>query len=181
MNNHDFDEVFEGDYQRRTRPPRPSTCVRQSHNEEIPASTFGDEGDAGVPHAASHACYNFLRVAGLLENFQTLVGNVGLTSYMMDGRPQYYWFTKTFSETFTFNTKSYGKAVSFKIYDMPCSLTLQEFCGIIDTANVETTVRIVANPPELAQTYQEVTDNDTRFAQRDKIMNIQFPAIKYFA
>ena len=83
-----------------------------------------------------------------MRDFQTLVGSVGLTSYMMDERPQYYWLTKTFSETFTFNTMSYGKAISLKIYDMPCSLILQEFCGVIGTKNVGTTVRIVGNPPE---------------------------------
>ena len=32
----------------------------------------------------------------------------------------------------------------------------------------------------MAQTYQEVTNEDTRSAQRGKIRNIQFPAIKYF-
>ena len=42
-------------------------------------------------------------------------------------------------------------------------------------------MRIVGNPVELAQTYQEVTNEDTRSAQRGKIRNIQFPAIKYFA
>ena len=41
-------------------------------------------------------------------------------------------------------------------------------------------MRILANPPVLAQTYQEVTDNDTRSAHHGKIRNIQFPAIKYF-
>ena len=51
MNNRDFDEVFEGDFKRRTRHPRDATRVRQSYNEEILAPTFGDEGDAGVPHA----------------------------------------------------------------------------------------------------------------------------------
>ena len=95
---------------------------------------------------------------------------------MRDERPQYYWLIKTFSESFTFNSRSYGKAISFKIYDLPCSLTLQEFCGIVGTTNMGTTVRILVNPPELAQTYQEVTDNDTRSEQHDKIRNIQFPA-----
>ena len=70
MHNRDFDEVFEGDYQRRTRRPRAATCIRHSYNEEILAPTIGDVGDAGEPRAASHPCYIFLRVAGRLEDFQ---------------------------------------------------------------------------------------------------------------
>ena len=172
MHNHDFDDMFEEDFQRRTRPPRAATRVRQSYNEEILAPTFGDERDAGVPNSASRPCNDFLRAAGLLENFLTLVESVGLTSYMMDERPQYYGLTKTFSESFTFNSKSYGKAISFKIYDRPVSLTLQEFCEVIGTADVGTSMRIAGNPPELAQTYQEVTNKDTRSAQHGKIRNI---------
>ena len=96
MHNHDFDDFFEGDFRRRTRPPSAATRVRQSYNKEILVPTFGYERDARVPNSASRPCNDFLHAAGLLEDFLTLVERVGLTSHMMDDIPQYYGLTKTF-------------------------------------------------------------------------------------
>ena len=88
---------------------------------------------------------------------------------------------RLFSESFTFNKKLFGTTLSFKIYDRHVSMPLGTFCDVIGTTYTETSKKISGNPRELVQTYQDVTNEDTRSAQRGKISNIQFPAIKCFA
>src|SRR3954466_14440224 len=107
MDNHPFGEVFESDSPRRTRPSRSSSRARQSYNEDLITPHFGNEGDEGDAHPSTFPCPTFLRAAGILNDFLTLVQRVGLTSYMQDESVQYAMLTKTFVESFSFSNSPF--------------------------------------------------------------------------
>ena len=131
MNNHTYGEIFEGDAPRLTRPSRSAARSRPSYNENLLAPNIGERDD-GDAHPSTFQCYDFLRDAGILEDFLFRVDRVGLTTYMNDESPQYAILTKTFVESFTFNNHPFKPSVAFKIYDKPHAMTLIEFCWIID-------------------------------------------------
>ncbi|KAK1680808.1 hypothetical protein QYE76_041656 [Lolium multiflorum] len=118
---------------------------------------------------------------GLLDDFLTLVGKAGLTTYVGDESEQYYTLTKIFVESFKFNNKHFHPTVSFKIYGKPITMKLENFCAALGIVPVGTARRIEDNPRELLELYRGITNDDCRTIQRGKIRNIQLPAIKYFA
>ena len=141
---------------------------------------IGDEGDDGVAHASIFPCTDFLRDAGILDDFLFLVNKVGLMEFMQDESEQYARLTKIFVGSFTFNNTHFSPSVAFKIYDKPYTMDLKRFCRVVGIAPSGTTRRIQGQPPELLELYREVTYDDDRTAQRGKIRNIQLPAIRYF-
>ncbi|KAK1607099.1 hypothetical protein QYE76_030772 [Lolium multiflorum] len=181
MDNFNFGEVFQGETTSTGRPSRSSTRFRQSYNEDLIAPSFAPEEDNGVPNASSFPCYDFLRNAGLLDDFLTLVGKAGLTTYVGDESEQYYTLTKIFVESFKFNNKHFHPTVSFKIYGKPITMKLEIFCAALGIVPVGTARKIEDNPKELLELYRGITNDDCRTIQRGKIRNIQLPAIKYFA
>ncbi|KAK1605357.1 hypothetical protein QYE76_029030 [Lolium multiflorum] len=181
MDNFNFGEVFQGETTSTGRPSRSSTRFRQSYNEDLIAPSFAPEEDNGVPNASSFPCYDFLRNAGLLDDFLTLVGKAGLTTYVGDESEQYYTLTKIFVESFKFNNKHFRPTVSFKIYGKPITMKLEIFCAALGIVPVGTARKIEDNPKELLELYRGITNDDCRTIQRGKIRNIQLPAIKYFA
>ena len=158
MHNHNFGEVFESDSQRVRRPLRASTRVRRSYDEDVIAPNIGDGGDDQIPNASSFPCIEFLTNAGLLDDFMFLIQRVGLTTYMQDEGVQHYWLTKTFVESFKFTNSSYGPVVKFKIYDMPVTMSLNDFCAAIDIAPIGTAKKIEGNTRDLVELYRAVTD-----------------------
>ena len=180
MDNHTYGEIFQREAPRSTRPSRSTARFRQSYNENLIAPSIGERDD-GDAHASSFPCANFMRAAGIYEDFLLLVDRVGLTAYMNDESNQYAFLTKTFVESFSFHNSPFNPSVSFKIYDRPVTMTLSRFCEIIGIAMFGTTKKIKDQPADLLALYREVTNDDSRIAQRGKIRNIQLPAIRYFA
>jgi len=180
MNNHNFGEVFEREAPRSTRPSRSSTRVRQSYNENLIAPSIGERDD-GDANASTFPCTAFMQDAWIMDDFLYLVDRVGLTSYMLDESNQYAMLTKIFVESFTFHNAQYHPTVAFKIYNSPVTMTLENFCGIIGVSAEGIKKKITDQPADLLALYREVMNDDTRIAQRGKIRNIQFPAIRYFA
>src|SRR3954447_20912100 len=179
MNKHIFGEIFKKDTPRSTRPSRSTSQYRQSYNEDliVPSISERDEGNATV---STFPCVTFMTDAGINEDFMTLVNNAGLTTYMNDPSNQYARLTKIFAQRFTFDNSIYKPSVKFRIYDMPITMPLSNFCDIIGVRNTGTSKRIQDKPTDLLALYREVTNDDTHAAQRGKIRNIQFPAIRYF-
>src|SRR5215203_446231 len=167
MDNYNFGEVFERQTTSTGRPSRASTRIRRSYNEDVIAPSF-DEGN-GDPNASSFPCYEFLSNAGLLDDFLTLIGKMGLTTYMEDERKQYYMLTKIFVESFKFNNKHFNPTVAFKIYGNPVTMKLKDFCAALDIAPVGTARKIEDNPKALLELYREITNDDCRTIQRGKI------------
>ncbi|KAK1682423.1 hypothetical protein QYE76_043271 [Lolium multiflorum] len=181
MKKFNFGELFKRGTTSTGRPSRTATRLRRSYNEDIIAPSFAPEEDNGAPNASSFPCYDFLRNAGILEDFFTLVNRAGLAAYVGDEREQYYMLTKIFVESFKFHNKQYEPTIAFKIYGNPVTMELEEFCRALDIAPVGTARRIDDNPRDLLELYRGITDDDCRTIQRGKIRNIQLPAIKYFA
>ena len=146
MHNHTFGEMFERDSQRVARPSRAATRVRRSYDEDLIAPSIGDERDNGIPSASSFPCTDFLRNAGLLDDFLFLIRRVGLSTYMGDESHQYYMLTKTFVESFKFGNTSYTPSVKFKIYDRPVTMTLSDFRAALGIAPSGTAKRIEGRP-----------------------------------
>ncbi|KAK1682746.1 hypothetical protein QYE76_043594 [Lolium multiflorum] len=176
-----FGELFKKATTSTGRPSRASTQIRRSYNEDVIAPSFAPEEDQGAPNASSFPCYEFLTNAGLLDDFFTLVNRAGLATYVGDERGQYYRLTKIFVESFKFHNTEYEPTVAFKIYDIPVTMKLEEFCFALGIAPVGTARRIDDNPRDLLELYRGITGDDCRTIQRGKIRNIQLPAIKYFA
>ena len=180
MDNHTYGEIFEREAPRSRRSSRSSTQFRQSYNEDLIAPSIGERDD-GDAHPSTFPCTNFMRDAGIYEDFLLLVSRVGLTTYMNDESDQYALLTKTFVESFTFHNSAFKPSIAFRIYDRPFTMTLSRFCGIIGIAMFGTAKRIKDNPADLLELYREVTNDDDRRAHRGKIRNIQLLAIRYFA
>ncbi|KAK1664980.1 hypothetical protein QYE76_053139 [Lolium multiflorum] len=176
-----FGELFKKATTSTGRPSRTATRFRRSYNEDVIAPSFAPEEDHGAPNASSFPCYEFLTNAGILDDFFTLVNRAGLATYVGDERGQYYRLTKIFVESFKFHNTEYEPTVAFKIYDIPVTMKLEEFCFALGIAPVGTARRIDDNPRDLLELYRGITGDDCRTIQRGKIRNIQLPAIKYFA
>ncbi|KAK1605842.1 hypothetical protein QYE76_029515 [Lolium multiflorum] len=173
-----FGELFKKATTSTGRPSRASTQIRRSYNEDVIAPSFAPEEDHGAPNASSFPCYEFLTNAGILDDFFTLVNRAGLATYVGDERGQYYRLTKVFVESFKFHNTEYEPTVAFKIYDIPVTMKLEEFCCALGIAPVGTARRIDDNPRDLLELYRGITGDDCRTIQRGKIRNIQLPAIK---
>src|SRR3954454_21247660 len=100
---------------------------------------------------------------------------------MNDRSNQYARLTKIFAESFTFDNSIYKPSVKFRIYDKPITMSLSNFCDVLGIRATGATKKIQDKPTDLLELYREVTNDDTRVAQRGKIRNIQLPAIRYFA
>jgi hypothetical protein len=159
MHNHTYGEVFEREAPRVARPSRSTSQFRPSYNEDLISPSIGDEGDDGDAHPSSFPCTNFLRDAGILDEFLFLVNRVGFTTYMLDESDQYAMLTNTFVESFTFTNSAFTPSI----------------------AMFGAAKKIQNRPADLLELYRGVTNDDDHTAQRGKIRNIQLPAIRYFA
>ncbi|KAK1682902.1 hypothetical protein QYE76_043750 [Lolium multiflorum] len=157
-----FGELFKKATTSTGRPSRASTQIRRSYNEDVIAPSFAPEEDHGAPNASSFPCYEFLTNAGLLDDFFTLVNRAGLATYVGDERGQYYRLTKIFVESFKFHNTEYEPTVAFKIYDIPVTMKLEEFCFALGIAPVGTARRIDDNPRDLLELYRGITGDDCR-------------------
>ena len=168
MDNHTFGEIFESHAPRRERPSRSSSHARPSYNEDLITPWFSDEGDEGDAHPSTFPCQTFLRAAGILDDFMTLVRRAGLTSLMQDESLQYATLTKTFVESFSFTNSMFNPDVSFKIYGRSYHMTLKKFCEALGLGTAGSAKKISAQPADLLELYHGITNDDDRRAQRGR-------------
>jgi hypothetical protein len=114
MHKRTYGEIFEREAPRVARPSRSTTRFRSSYNEDLIAPSIGDEGDDGDAHPSTFPCTNFIRDAGILDDFLLLVNRVGLTTYMLDESDQYDMLTKTFVESFAFTNSAFRHLLHLK-------------------------------------------------------------------
>ena len=62
-------------------------------------------------------CEDFLKEAGIHEDFYSLIENAGLTGFLHDRIDQYLLLTNTFVQNFYYYPKKSLPAVSFHLYD----------------------------------------------------------------
>src|SRR4051812_48129782 len=89
--------------------------------------------------------------------------------------------TKTFVESFSFTNNWFHPDVSFKVYGRSYHISLKKFCEALGLGTAALAKKIPAQPADLLELYRGITNDDNRRAQRGKIRNIQFLAIRYFA
>ena len=73
---------------------------------------------------------DFLRRAGIYEDFYLLIENACLTDFLHDQRHQYLLLTNTFVQNFYFFPKKSPPTVEFHLYDVVKEMPLAEFCEV---------------------------------------------------
>ena len=75
-------------------------------------------------------CDNFLKEAGIHEDFYSLIENAGLTGFINDRTDQYLLLTNTFVQNFYYYPKESPPSVEFHLYDVVKKMSLYEFCRV---------------------------------------------------
>ena len=76
-------------------------------------------------------CDDFLRAAGIYEDFHELAKNAGLTAFLHDQCDQYLLLTNTFVQNFHFHSRNSPPTVEFYLYDEHKEMSLYDFCRIV--------------------------------------------------
>ena len=75
-------------------------------------------------------CDNFLKEAGIHEDFYSLIEIAGLTGFINGWIDQYLLLTNTFMQNFYYYPKKSPPAVSFHLYDEFREMSLRNFCAV---------------------------------------------------
>ena len=62
-------------------------------------------------------CNEFMRAAGIYEDFYWLANNAGLTDFLHDQRERYLLLTNIFTQNFHFHAKKTPPTVEVRLYD----------------------------------------------------------------
>ena len=73
---------------------------------------------------------DFLRVAGIYEDFHELAHNAGLTAYPHDQCDEYLHPTNSFVQNFHFHARRSPPSVEFYLYDVHKEMSLYDFCRV---------------------------------------------------
>ena len=72
-------------------------------------------------------CDEFLRAAGIYDDFYYLAENAGLTDFLRDQREQYLLLTNIFVQKFYFHAQKSPPSVEFHLYDEVKEMSLYDF------------------------------------------------------
>ena len=75
-------------------------------------------------------CDDFLRAAGIYDDFYELAENAGLTDFLHDQREQYLLLTNIFVQNFHFHVRRSPPSVDFYLYDEYKEMSLFDFCRV---------------------------------------------------
>ena len=75
-------------------------------------------------------CDEFLKEAGIYEDFYYLAENAGLASFLHDQREQCLLLTNIFVQNFHFHARSSPPSVEFYLYDEHKEMSLCDFCRV---------------------------------------------------
>ena len=75
-------------------------------------------------------CEDFLKEAGIHEDFYSLIENAGLTDFLRNQREQYLLLTNTFVQKFYYYPRESPTSVEFHLYDVVKKMSLDEFCRV---------------------------------------------------
>ena len=78
-------------------------------------------------------CDDFLRAAGIYDDFYELAENAGLTDFLRGQHNQYLLLTNTFVQNFYYCPKESPPSVEFHLYDVVKKMSLDEFCKACNT------------------------------------------------
>ena len=122
---------------------------------------------------------DFLREAGIYDDFYSLAENAGLTDFLRDQRHQYLLLTNTFVQNFYYYPRESPSSVEFHLYDVVKKMSLYEFCRVC-----KITFKGSLEEPHRKDVdgfIDTITVGETRKVSDARITSIHFPVLRYFA
>ena len=124
-------------------------------------------------------CDEFLREAGIYEDFYYLAENAGLTDFLHDQREQYLLLTNIFVQNFHFHARRSPPSVDFYLYDEYKEMSLYDFCGVCKIpfeGSIEEPHR-----SDVDGFIDMIVVGEMGKVSDARITSIHFPVLRYFA
>ena len=124
-------------------------------------------------------CDDFLKEAGIHEDFYALIETACLTDFIKDRINQYLLLTNTFVQNFYYYPKKSPPTISFHLYDEFREMSLRNFCAVCR----------IPYEGELEEPHHEDVDGfvktipveELKKGSEAKVSSIHFPILRYFA
>src|ERR1044071_7437944 len=160
-----------------TRSAAAPSVTRASYNEDIiPVEML----DVLPAKAMAFPCDDFMENAGIKEEFYALCENVGLTRLVTSRVSQYETLTAIFVNNFRFYSDN--DTMLFRLYDRLLTMTMSKFCEVLSLPGlVEKKKRKNILTVEINTLLDSFCNTEVRPSNRQKISNIMFPHLRYFA
>ena len=124
-------------------------------------------------------CDNFLRAAGIYDDFYELAENAGLTAFLHDQREQYILLTNIFVQNFHFHARSSPPTVEFYLYDEHKEMTLYEFCEVCKLPYEGSVSE--PRPRDVENFIVETTMGEERGVSEVRVASLHFPVLRYYS
>src|SRR3954463_11388868 len=159
-----------------TRSAASPSTTRVSYNEDIvPIEML----DSSPTKAMAFPCEDFMEDAGIQEEFYALCANAGLTRLVTSRVPQYETLTAIFVNSFRFYPDS--DSVVFKIYERLLTMPMSIFCESLGLPDIGEKNKKNSQTVALNTLLDSFCNTEVRKSNRQKISNILFPHLRYFA
>src|SRR3954464_4156279 len=160
-----------------TRSASSPSTTRASYNEDIiPVEML----DVSPAKPMEFPCDDFMEYAGIKEELYALCENAGLTRLVTSRVPQYETLTTVFVNSFRFYFDN--DTVVFRLYDQLLTMPMNRFCEVLGLPGlVEKKKRKNIPTIEINTILDSFCNTEVRKSNRQKISNIMFPHLRYFA
>ena len=102
-----------------------------SHGSQEKQAKEKEKAKYNLPRLAEvRPCDNFLKEAGIHEDFYSLIENPGLSDFLHDRIDQYLLLTNTFMQNFYHYPKKSPPSVAFHLYYVDREMSLRDFCAV---------------------------------------------------
>jgi hypothetical protein len=116
-----------------------------------------------------YPCSEFMNAAGILQDFQTLISNAGLTHFIDDEPHQYVKLTMSVVHDFKFSWSTSNPMVHYKIYNKSMDLPFDVFRAAIRVPQWGSRERIKERPKPLTDLYEEICQGRSFSGESGKI------------
>ncbi|KAE8816419.1 hypothetical protein D1007_06022 [Hordeum vulgare] len=125
----------------------------------------------------AYPCSDFLMVAGIKDEFDSLSEAAGLAHIVTRRVQQYPKLTYYFVKWFRYNDKT--SMIEFRLCEDVLTMSLGAFCDILGVGNIGKMTKMSIHPYELKSLFASLCSKDPREIHRGKISSILFPHIRY--
>jgi hypothetical protein len=116
-----------------------------------------------------YPCSEFINVAGILQDFQTLVSNAGLEHFIDGEPPQYAKLTMSMVQDFRFSWSTSNPMVYYKIYNKSVDFPFDVFCAAIRVPLWGSREWMKERPRPLMDLYEEICQGRSFSGESGKI------------
>ena len=155
-----------------------SRSSREKQNEEAQKPKYNLPRTAEV-RLCEWPSDDFLRAAGIYDDFYELAENAGLTDFLRDQRHQYLLLTNTFVQNFYCFPKKSPPSVAFHLYDVAREMSLRDFCAVCKIPFEGSLEE--PHCKNVDGFIDTITVGETRKVSDTRITSIHFPVLRYFA